>query len=78
MIKFRYDNIMHALLYNYSVPQFTISPRNVTVVEGVNSTVEVCVSRVGVTALARNVVVTVQTGLKSGGSAAQAEGRYMH
>ena len=47
-------------------------------VEGVNSTVEVCVSRVGVTALARNVVVTVQTGLKSGGSAAQAKGMYMH
>ena len=66
---------MHAL---YSVPQFTISPRNVTVVEGVNSTVEVCVSRVGVTALARNVVVTVQTGPKSGGSAAQAEGMYIY
>ena len=47
-------------------------------VEGVNSTVEVCVSRVGVTALARNVVVTVQTGPKSGGSAAQAEGMYTH
>ena len=62
----------------HSVPQFTISPQNITVVEGVNSTVEVCVSRVSVTALARNVVVTVQTGLKSGGSTAQAEGMHMH
>ena len=47
------------------VPQFTISPPNVTVMEGVHSTVEVCVSRVGETFLDRNVTVTVQTGPKS-------------
>ena len=68
---------MHAPLVHL-VPQFTINPRNVTVIEGVNLTVEVCVSRVGITALARNVVVTVQTGPKSGGSTAQAEGMYVH
>jgi hypothetical protein len=74
-----YDQIpISAQYYNVltTVPQFTISPRNVTVIEGVNSTVEVCVSRVGVTALARNVVVTVQTGPKTG-STAQATGIYM-
>lgn len=62
------NNDMHIPLVP-SVPQFSINPPNVTVTEGVNSTVEVCISRVDAIALDRNVIVTVQTGPKSGATA---------
>lgn len=70
---------MHLPLGHYTfmnaVPQFTISPLNITVIEGDNSTLEVCVMRVGQTSLDRNIIVTVQTGPKDG-AIAQATGIY--
>ena len=64
---------MHTPLV-HSVPQFTITPTNVTVIEGVDSEVQVCVSRIGGISLARDVTVTVGTGPKRGAND-QASGR---
>ena len=47
-----------------AVPQFTIYPLNISVIESTHSTLEMCVARVGQTSLDRNVIVTVQTGPK--------------
>lgn len=74
MIKINFCTHMHTPPVP-PVPQFTIDPPNITVMEGVNSMVEVCVSRVGEIFLDRNVIVTVQTGPKSGADA-QATGMH--
>ena len=63
------------ILYSHphTVPEFTISPRNVTVSEDASEVI-ICVSMDSGVGISRNVVVTAQTGAKIGADD-QATGR---
>ena len=54
---------MSLVFYPQTVPEFNLVPENIRVVEN-DAEVEVCIILVGT--LARNVVVTAETGPKSG------------
>lgn len=54
---------MSLVFYPQTVPEFNLVPEDITVVEN-DIEVEVCVVSIGT--LARNVVITAETGPKSG------------
>ena len=65
--------IFFLLPHTNAVPVFTISPSNITVSED-DTDVTICISRLSDVVLARDVVVTAQTGFKTGAND-QATGR---